>query len=65
MLFLRNLRRTYLLITLLYSYLKTLYLTQQAFTCSKSTKESLEKGLTCSKLTMKILQRRHFWCRHY
>ena len=45
MLLLRNLRRTYVLITLLYSYVKTPYLTQQAFTCSKSTIETLEKGL--------------------
>ena len=45
-LFLRNLRRTYVLITLLYSYIKTHYLTQGAFTCSKSTIETLEKGLT-------------------
>ena len=44
--FLRNMRRTYVLVTLLYSYVKTLYLTQQAFTCSKSTIETLEKGLT-------------------
>ena len=58
-LFLRNLRRIYVLITLLYSYLKTPYLTQQAFTCSKSLIETLEKGLTCSKLTMKIPERRH------
>ena len=46
MLFLRNLRHTYVLITLLYSYVKTPYLTQQKFTCSKSTIETLEKGLT-------------------
>ena len=45
-LFLHNLRRTYILITLLYSYVKTPYLTQQTFTCSKSTIEILEKGLT-------------------
>ena len=44
--FLCNLRRTYVFITLLYSYVKTPYLTQQAFTCSKSTIETLEKGLT-------------------
>ena len=44
-LFLRNLRLTYVLITLLYSYVKTPYLTQQTFTCSKSTIETLEKGL--------------------
>ena len=31
---------------LLYVYLKTPYLTQQAFTCSKSTIETLEKSLT-------------------
>ena len=43
---LRNLRHTYALITLLYSYVKKPYLTQQTFTCSKSTIESLEKGLT-------------------
>ena len=43
---LRNLRRTYVLITLLYSYVNTPYLIQQAFTCSKSTIETLEKGLT-------------------
>ena len=35
-LFIRNLRHTYVLITLLYSYVKTPYLTQQIFTCSKS-----------------------------
>ena len=45
-LFLRNLRRTYVLIMLLYSYVKTPYLTQQVFTCAKSTIETLEKGLT-------------------
>ena len=45
-LLLRNVNRTYVLITLLYSYVKTPYLTQQAFTCSKSTIETLEKGLT-------------------
>ena len=45
--FLRNLRRTYVLITLLHSYVKTPYLTQQAFVCSKSTTETLEKVLTC------------------
>ena len=44
--FLHNLRRTYVLITLLYSYVKTLSLTQQVFTCSKSTVKTLEKGLT-------------------
>ena len=43
---LRNLRRTYVLITLLYSYVKTPYLTQQPFTSSKSTIETLEKGVT-------------------
>ena len=42
---LRNLRRTYVLITLIYSYVKTPYLTQKAFACSKSTIETLEKGL--------------------
>ena len=46
MLFLRSLRRTYVLITLLYSYVKIPYLTQPAFTCSKSTTETLEKDLT-------------------
>ena len=45
MLFLRNLRHTYVLITLLYSYVRTPCLTQQTFTCSKSTIETLEKGL--------------------
>ena len=45
MLFLRNLRHTYVLITLLYSYVKTPYLTEKAFTCSKSTTETPEKGL--------------------
>ena len=45
MLFLRNLRHTYVLITLLYSYVKTPYLTEKAFTCSKSTIETPEKGL--------------------
>ena len=44
--FLHNLRRTYVLITLLYSYVKKLSLTQQVFTCSKSTLKTLEKGLT-------------------
>ena len=44
--FLRNLRRTYALNTLLYSYARAPYLTQQAFTCSKSTIELLGKGLT-------------------
>ena len=44
--FLHNLRCTYILVTLLYSYVKTPYLTQQAFTGSKSTIERLEKGLT-------------------
>ena len=42
----RNLRRTYVLLTLLYRCLKTLFLTREAFTCSKSTVETLEKGLT-------------------
>ena len=41
-----NLSRTYVLITLLHSYVKTPYLTQQAFTCSKSSIQRLEKGLT-------------------
>ena len=45
-LFLRNLRHTYVLIMLLYSYVKTPYVTQQTFTCSKGTIETLEKGLT-------------------
>ena len=45
-LFLHNLCPTYVLITLLYSYVKTPYLTQQTFTCSKSIIETLEKGLT-------------------
>ena len=44
--FLHNLRRTYILVTLLYSYVKTPYLTQQVFIGSKSTKERLGKGLT-------------------
>ena len=57
--FLCNLRRTYVFITLLYSYVKTPYLTQQAFNCSKSTIETLEKGLTCSKLAMKLSERHH------
>ena len=43
--FLRNLHRTYVWITLLYSYVNTPYLTQKAFICSKSTIETLEKGL--------------------
>ena len=42
----RNLRRTYVLLTLLYRCLKTLFLTREAFTCSMSTVETLEKGLT-------------------
>ena len=41
-----NLHRTYVLITFLYSYVKTPYLAQQAFTCSKATIEALEKDLT-------------------
>ena len=44
--FLGNLRRTYVLITSLYGHVKIPYLTQQAFTYSKSTIETLEKGLT-------------------
>ena len=44
--FLRNLRRTCVLIRLLYGYVKTPCLTQQAFTSSKSTIETLEKDLT-------------------
>ena len=44
--FLCNLRCTYVLITFLYSYVTRPYLTQQAFNCSKSTIETLEKGLT-------------------
>ena len=44
--FLRNLCRTCVLIRLLYGYVKTPFLTQQAFTSSKSTIETLEKGLT-------------------
>ena len=42
----RNLHPTYALFTLLHSYLKTPYLTQQPFTCFKSAIEALEKGLT-------------------
>ena len=35
-------------------------LTQQTFTCSKSTIEKLEKGVEiCSKLTIKTPKRRH------
>ena len=45
-LFLRNLRRTYVLITLLYIYVKTPYLTQQVL--FKVTIETLEKGLSYS-----------------
>ena len=44
--FLRNLRRTCVLIRLLYGYVKTPWLTQQAFTCSRSTIETIEKVLT-------------------
>ena len=44
--FFRNLRRTYVLTTLLSRYVKTHYLFQQAFTCSKWTIETLEKGRT-------------------
>ena len=44
-LFLSNLRRTYVLTMLLYSYVKTPYVAQQTFTCSKSTIETLGKGL--------------------
>ena len=46
MLFLSTLRYNYVSITLLYSYVKTLYLTQKTFTCLKSTIEAVEKGLT-------------------
>ena len=38
--------QSFILITLLYGYVKTPYLTQQAFTCSKSATETLEKSLT-------------------
>ena len=35
-------------------------ITQLTFTCSKSTKEKLEKIVTCSKLTIKTPERRHW-----
>ena len=59
-LFLRKLSRTYVLITLLCSYVKATYLTQQTFTCSKSTVETPEKPDICSKLTIGIWESHHW-----
>ena len=57
-LFLRNF--TYVLIMLMYSYVKTPYLTHQTFRTHQSTIKTLEKGLIfVRKLAMKIPERRH------
>ena len=37
-------------------------ITQQTFTCSKSTIEAIEKDVTCSKFTKKTAKRRHQHC---
>ena len=55
-LFLRNIRLTLILVTLLYSYVKTPCLTQQKFNCSSSIIESPD---IYSMLTIKIPERGH------
>ena len=59
MLFLRNFN--YVLITLIYSYVKTHYLTHQTFRTHQSIIKTLEKGLTfVRKLAIKIPERHHW-----
>ena len=58
-LFLRNLRHTYVLTTLLYNYVKTLPNTAKIYLFKINNRDTRKRSDICFKLTINLPERRH------